>query len=153
MENLITVKDFATSCGVSDSIIYRHIRNLKKQLEDHVIKQYGKKWLDETAQTLISQRIKQNPVVVSDGEQEKKYQELEKRNNNLQDHLMQLQDEYVKATTTIQAQTEQINKLETEKLQIEGKYEELEQARSQLDKIKSRKLTFKERLTGRVMAE
>lgn len=61
------VKDFAAQLGVSDSIIYRHIRNHREELENWVLKKAKATWLTDEAQEFIRNLMVQQPIVVNEG--------------------------------------------------------------------------------------
>lgn len=79
----LKVKDFAAMQGVSDSIIYRHIRQHKEDLGDRVIKRGNATWLTEEGQEYIRGLMTQQPIVVGDGETSRKNAELEQENKAL----------------------------------------------------------------------
>lgn len=63
----LKVKDFAAQQGVSDSIIYRHIRNHREQLGDSVVKKSKATWLTDEAQDYLRNLMVQQPIVVNEG--------------------------------------------------------------------------------------
>lgn len=58
------VKDFAASMGVTESIVYRHIRNHREELGDGVIKKPKATWLTDAAQELLRGLMVQPPAPV-----------------------------------------------------------------------------------------
>jgi len=79
----LKVKDFAAMQGVSDSIIYRHIRQHKEALGDRVIKRGNATWLTEEGQEYIRGLMTQQPIVVGDAETHRKVEDLLEENRNL----------------------------------------------------------------------
>ena len=84
----LKVKEFAQQQGVSDSIIYRHIRNHKTELGSWVVKKSKATWLTEEAQAYLRSLMVQQPLVVNEGgapylqeieELKKKIEQLENR--------------------------------------------------------------------------
>ena len=62
-----TVRDYATQNGVSDSIIYRHIRNHRQELDGLVIKRGRQTWITDAGQDFLRQLMTQRPLVLADG--------------------------------------------------------------------------------------
>lgn len=61
----LKVKDFASEMGVSESIVYRHIRQHREDLGDRVIKKAKATWItDEGQQYLRNLMIQHEPSVV-----------------------------------------------------------------------------------------
>lgn len=59
----LKVKDFAAQMGVSESIIYRHVRQNQEELGDWVIKKPKATWLTDEAQDFIRNLMIQTPPV------------------------------------------------------------------------------------------
>lgn len=57
----LKVKDFAAQQGVSESIIYRHIRQNQEQLGDSVIRKPKATWLTDEAQEFLRGLMVQSP--------------------------------------------------------------------------------------------
>jgi DNA repair exonuclease SbcCD ATPase subunit len=79
----LKIKDFASMQGVSESIIYRHIRQHKDALGDRVIKRGNATWLTEEGQEYIRGLMTQQPIVVSDGDFQRQLDDLREENRNL----------------------------------------------------------------------
>lgn len=84
----LKVKDFAAMQGVSDSIIYRHIRQHKEALGDRVVKRGNATWLTEEGQEYLRGLMTQQPIVVGDGEIYRENEDLKKKIELLQDKLI-----------------------------------------------------------------
>lgn len=78
---LLRVKDFATERGVSESIIYRHIRNHREELGDMVIKKAKATYLTEEGQEYIKSLMMEQPLVVGDPETQAELADLKERYN------------------------------------------------------------------------
>lgn len=79
----LKVKDFAAAQGVTDSIIYRHIRAHKEALGENVYKQGKSTWLTDAGQAYIKDLMIKQPYLVSDTGINLKIYELEQENNRL----------------------------------------------------------------------
>lgn len=84
----LLVKDFAKSLGVSESIIYRHIRNHREALGDRIIKKAKQTWVTDEGQEYIKNLMVQPlPPVVGDADQARELAELRQENTRLQNEL------------------------------------------------------------------
>lgn len=97
------VKDFAAQQGVSESIVYRHIRQHKDELGNRVIKQGKATWLTDEGQEYIRGLMVQQPVVLHNNiaEVQDFRAKLEDKQNKielLQGFLLDAKDE-IKALT------------------------------------------------------
>ncbi len=138
---LIKLPEFARLNGVSERNVQKHISNHKTELEGHIDRR-GRNgtWLDSTAQEILQKYITAPlpPVMVDDT--------LSRKNAELQERLIELQEKYIALQSqlleqrqlTIQAQ--QLTEQQTQRLQ-----QELEATKAELQ----RKLTWRERLTGK----
>lgn len=187
----LKVKDFAAQQGVTDSIVYRHIRNHREDLGNDVFKRGRSTWLTDKGQEFIKDLMIKQPYVLSDTGINLKLYELQEENISL---LKQLSEERLKvqelmkltqqyslleekaklleaASSKKDEKIEQLhanNTAQTVKiaeisLEIENKdkmlrdvenrlkmtSDELYQLSADLDAEKNRKLSFKERITGR----
>lgn len=61
---MLRVKDFAAQQGVSESIVYRHIRQHREELGENVIKKAKATWLTDEGQDFIRNRMVQQPLVL-----------------------------------------------------------------------------------------
>ncbi|MGM9963361.1 MAG: hypothetical protein ACI319_10035 [Holdemanella porci] len=129
---MIKVQDFAHSKGVTDKAIYKHINRHREELGDHIQKQ-GKNgtWLDDYACEFISGLMISNPIVVGDSHQQAEIGKLKIRNEELMNQLLAAQQ------TIINLQGSMIE-LEVAKKQIEYKNDELNRAKEEIDRLKTR---------------
>lgn len=166
----LKVKDFAIQMGVTDSIIYRHIRNNRDKLGDGVQKRGKSTWLNDAAQAFIKDLMIKQPYPVSDTGVVQRIYELEQENKrllqDLADERGKSRDLYEKAgrllyleesnrnkDEQIASQNVQIGSILTEKAALDKKVAELEDALKQanfaLENEINRPLTFSERISGR----
>lgn len=146
---MISIKDFAKGQGCSETIVYRHIRNNKKELGSNVQKLHGKTWLTDEGAELIRSLMKQQPLVISDTNEEIKRLQEENRQllqslNLAKDKIIVLQEQNVALTL----ETSKIALLEAEngKAREEAQsYKETSQKLSEeLTEEKERPIGFKE---------
>lgn len=168
MTNVIDIKNYAKTKGVTTQAVYKQIANYQKELKEHIFKQSGKRWLDEYAVDFLDKQSGKSAVVVQSIEKDEaveilktKYTELLEEKNNLNNEYMQ----YIKDTTAelqkaksqlaiaekSQADLEKERKAEAETHQkaIVAQQNEIDELKEQLKAEQERKLTFKERFFGR----
>ena len=176
---IVKLGDYARECGVSDRAIQKHLKRLESELDGHFERRGTQgTWLDEVAQECIRSRLQTAPPpVIADNNLLRENEELRNKLISMQERYIQLQSqlvEQVKITAEAEAnikllesaeakqreQAEQIEeerKLKNEALDELGALKEkLKTAESAavesaaaLELERSRKLTLKERLTGK----
>lgn len=164
----MTVTEYATLKGISTQAVSNHLKRYKKELSNHVKMRGRSRVLDEFAVDFLNQKVTGARVTVYDGTKDEEIKGLQIENNKLQQQLIQIQQEYLQSQDRAHA-------LEVEKLRIEGAAEqkdekiknlesvaeqigaELEQAQAERDRanekmerLQTRRLTIRERLTGRL---
>lgn len=85
---MIKLQDFARECGVTD----RQIQRLLKKYEEELTGHFERKgpngtWLDEEARQILRSRMKQQPIVVGDGEIYRRNADLEQEVKDLNAEL------------------------------------------------------------------
>lgn len=100
---MISVKEFAFENKVSESIVYRHIRNHKEELGDRVQKAHGRTWLTDEGVNFIKNLMTQQTIV------------REKAN----DVVRQLENELRLKNASIEAQANIIKSLERDLIDFE----------------------------------
>lgn len=131
----LKIKDFAAAQGVSESIIYRHIRQHKEALGDRVIKRGNATWLTEEGQEYIRGLMIQQPIVVGDTEVYRKVDALQAEVLRLHEKLESTQDALVAAKQAqIDLQGTQAL-LEASERRTEALEASLEAAKADLDKF------------------
>ena len=84
----LKVKDFASQQGVSESIIYRHIRQHREELGEGVIKKPKATWLTDEAQDYLrSLMVQPPPPVIGDSQMAQELAEAEAENKRLSREL------------------------------------------------------------------
>ncbi len=176
---MISVKEFAFENKVSESIIYRHIRNHKEALGENVRRQHGRTWLTDEGVSFIKSLMTQQTIVrekandvVRNLEQEllaknasiqaqadiikalelklEGFEENKKLLEDGQKKIDALEDEKASLGREIEVQRGKV--AEAEKRALEANSEAY-RAKEELQAEKSRKLTWKERLLGRKIGE
>lgn len=146
---MISIKDFAKGQGCSETIVYRHIRNNKKELGSNVQKLHGKTWLTDEGAELIRSLMKQQPIVISDTNEEIKKLQEENRQllqslNLAKDKIILLQEQNV-ALTLENAKIELLEADNNKAREEAESYKETSQKLSkELTEEKERRIGFKE---------
>ena len=61
---IIDVKSYARQKGVSTQAVYKQISNYNDELKDHIIKEKGKRWLDDYAVEFLDRQSNASAVAV-----------------------------------------------------------------------------------------
>lgn len=123
----ITAKEFAAQQGVSDSIIYRHIRNHKEALGDRVFKRGKATWLTEEGQAYIKELMTMQPLIIKDNSKE--IEDLKEENKALLQALNAAKDKIIELTNqnaSLSIQTAKIELLEAENAKSEERVQAAE---------------------------
>ena len=158
------LQDFAAQQNVTERQIYRLLQKYADELQG-LYERRGQNgtWLTDEACEIIHSKMRQQPVVVSDGSLARQAEELKAKNLELLEELHTVQADMIelqKQNTKLIAETSRISLLEAdndvkaqklitadeEKQQLQA---EIEQLRQQLESEKQRPLTLRERFFGR----
>ena len=92
---VMTIKDFAKSRGVSYEAVRRQVQKYRnaEELEGHVIRNKGVTYLDEVAVAFLSERRRQSPLVVVHEDQNEQIEEKDRQIEELKKRLDILRDE------------------------------------------------------------
>lgn len=75
---MIKLQDFARSVGVSDRQIQRQIQKYAAEMEGHFERQGSNgTWIDEEGEAFLRSKMRQAPMVMYDGTNDRKMQDLE----------------------------------------------------------------------------
>lgn len=176
---VVKLGDFARECGVTDRAIQKHIKTLADKLDGHYERRGPNgTWLDEVAMDMIRGRmVTPPPPVVSDGRLTEENEKLRRALMELQTKYIAMQEKMIEQAALVaeaemgkrllqaaqadrdqKDQELQAERVRAEQAVMEAKeaQEKAAEARAQaeaaaaaLEAEKSRRLTLKERLTGR----
>jgi predicted DNA binding protein len=137
---MIKLQDFARQNGVTDRAIQKHLKKYESELEG-LFERRGSNgtWLSDEACRFLLGKMKTNPVVVLENENQAELERLRKRVEELEDRLERKDILIEKLQVRVEEKTCSIEELKQERLQIEAKLQE----------ERERKLTWKERITGK----
>lgn len=92
---MISIKNYASSKGVSPQSIYQHIKRYAAELDPHVIKENGVKNLDDYAVKFLDEKIEGDSIVVIDTQKDDEIKKLQQENKNLLYKLTSVQDKVI----------------------------------------------------------
>lgn len=158
------LQDFAAQQNVTERQIYRLLQKYADELQG-LYERRGQNgtWLTDEACEILHSKMRQQPVIVSDGSLARQAEELKAKNLELLEELHTVQADMIelqKQNTKLIAETARISLLEAdndvkthklaaaddEKQQLQA---EITQLRQQLESEKQRPLTLRERFFGR----
>ena len=158
------LQDFAAQQNVTERQIYRLLQKYADELQG-LYERRGQNgtWLTDEACKILHSKMRQQPVIVSDGSLARQAEELKAKNLELLEELHTVQADMIelqKQNTKLIAETARISLLEAdndvktqklaaaddEKQQLQA---EITQLRQQLESEKQRPLTLRERFFGR----
>lgn len=158
------LQDFAAQQNVTERQIYRLLQKYADELQG-LYERRGQNgtWLTDEACEILHSKMRQQPVIVSDGSLARQAEELKAKNLELLEELHTVQADMIelqKQNTKLIAETARISLLEAdndvktqklaaaddEKQQLQA---EIMQLRQQLESEKQRPLTLRERFFGR----
>lgn len=158
------LQDFAAQQNVTERQIYRLLQKYADELQG-LYERRGQNgtWLTDEACEILHSKMRQQPVVVSDGFLARQTEELKAKNLELLEELHTVQADMIelqKQNTKLIAETSRISLLEadndvkTQKLvtadeENQQLQAEIEKLRQQLESEKQRPLTLRERFFGR----
>lgn len=158
------LQDFAAQQNVTERQIYRLLQKYADELQG-LYERRGQNgtWLTDEACEILHSKMRQQPVVVSDGSLARQTEELKTKNLELLEELHTVQADMIelqKQNTKLIAETARISLLEadndvkTQKLvtadeENQQLQAEIEKLRQQLESEKQRPLTLRERFFGR----
>lgn len=158
------LQDFAAQQNVTERQIYRLLQKYADELQG-LYERRGQNgtWLTDEACEILHSKMRQQPVIVSDGSLARQAEELKAKNLELLEELHTVQADMIelqKQNTKLIAETARISLLEadndvkTQKLaaaddERQQLQAEITQLRQQLESEKQRPLTLRERFFGR----
>ena len=161
---MIKLQDFAAQQNVTERQIYRLLQKYADELQG-LYERRGQNgtWLTDEACEILHGKMRQQPVIVSDGSLARQAEELKAKNLELLEELHTVQADMIelqKQNTKLIAETARISLLEadndvkTQKLvtadeENQQLQAEIEKLRQQLESEKQRPLTLRERFFGR----
>lgn len=133
---MIKLQDFARQCGVTDRAIQKHLKTYAAEL-DGLYQRKGPNgtWLSDEACEILRSKIKRQPMVILDAEQNEKLQNLENENKKLLQELAEARRLIVeKQDALLEAKAVQA-RLEASERRTEALEADLEATKNDLDKF------------------
>lgn len=102
---MLSIKDYAAQKGISTQAVYKQLKIHKENLEGHVLKEAGKRMLDDYAVDYLNKRTQENPVYLLDQDIKNELERLKTREIELLKKLETKNDELnAKSNLIIQLQ-------------------------------------------------
>jgi len=94
---VMTIKQYAENQHVSYEAVRKQIVRYGEELKDHIVKRDRKQYLDEWAVKFLTERRRENPVILVTQENLEEIEELKKQVESLRTQLMTAQNELLKS--------------------------------------------------------
>ena len=147
---IIDVKSYARQKGVSTQAVYKQISNYNDELKGHIIKEKGKRWLDDYAVEFLDQQSNASAVAVQTIEKDEAVELLKDKYIAVLEDVKQMGIELQEAKSQLALAEKSQAQLEAEKQAERGQLErEIAELKEQLEAEQNRKLTFGERFLGK----
>lgn len=137
---LVTLREFAKEKKISYEAVRKQLIKYAEELEEHIVMVDGTRYLDEYAQSFLSERRRQSPIVVKIEDAQTDSDERAKEVESLRSELMQMQKR------VIQLQDEARNALE-EKIRYKLMLEDHEAMKQRLEDSEARAALAREDLS------
>lgn len=143
--NVITIRDYARQHGVSYEAVRKQVVQYRKELNDHIIMQGRKQYLDDEAVRILDEHRKKSAVSVVVEDRSIRMQELEEENRRLMTEIARLQtegnvfrDQIIQLLTEKQSYLEDKGRISLMLEQHEQQEKELKTALKELSENKER---------------
>ena len=135
--NMITMKDYADSKGISYEAVRRQVQRYSEELKGHITVQNRTQYLDEWAVDFLSERRRQSPIVVIKEDQSEEIDILKQQVESLKSVLEQSKAEVMSLREKdISSQYELID-LKKKMLLLEAKEEEQKETAQRLKEVET----------------
>ena len=94
---LMTIKQFAESQGITYEAVRRQVARYSEELSDHIIRKHRTQYLDEKAVEFLKERRRESPIVMQVVDQSEEIEELRSQIETLKAQLMSAQGELLKS--------------------------------------------------------
>lgn len=99
---MVTIKDYATSKGVSYEAVRKQVKTYAAELEDHITKKNRTQFLDEFAIEFLDNKRAENPIVIINEGREAELQALREENKALLVKIATLQEQIIAKSDKIE---------------------------------------------------
>lgn len=89
----VKIKEFAALQGVSESIVYRHIRQHREELGENIIKKAKATWITDAGQAFLRTLMLEAPMAISESADRMEIARLQREVNELKDKLIAKHEE------------------------------------------------------------
>lgn len=111
---MVTIKEYAEIKGVSTQAVYKQLKTHEKNLQGHIQKIKGTRYLDDEAVAYLNMQSENSPAVVIQTDNEEILENLKAENESLKAKVMILQEQLISKSDMIISLQEEMRLL-TEK--------------------------------------
>lgn len=144
---LVTIKQFADSQGITYEAVRRQVARYSEELSDHIIRQNRTQYLDEKAVEFLKERRRESPIVLQTIDQGEEIGRLQDQVESLkaqlvtaqnklleaQERVISLQDEAQKALEDRARYTALLEDHETQKKKLQETEDQLRRVEAERD--------------------
>lgn len=130
---MISLKEYAAKNKISYEAVRKQVVRYKKELGPHLVKVDKTQYLDDEGETFLNERRSKNPVVVEQKDKNEQIEELEKQIKILLSEKSMLESKVTALTEWKAEKAELIAEAKYQKLQLEDKSKQLQEAKKEAD--------------------
>lgn len=137
---MLKIKDYALNHGVTTQAVYKQISNHKKELEGHIIKEKGTRYLDQEAVHILESYRDNSPSIVVEQGNKEEMKAVQIENKRLKEELLVLQKKYIDVQEENSENLKQLMMLQQRTEQLEELKKQVSSQQEILDKVKQSSL-------------
>lgn len=137
---MMKIKDYALNHGVTTQAVYKQISNHKKELEGHIIKEKGTRYLDQEAIRILESYRENSPSIVVEQGNKEEMESVRLENQNLKEELLVLQKKYINVQEENRSNLKQLVMLQQNAEQLEELKKQVSSQQEVIDKVQQSNL-------------
>lgn len=137
---MLKIKDYALNHGVTTQAVYKQISNHKKELEGHIIKEKGTRYLDQEAIRILESYRENSPSIVVEQGNKEEVESVRLENQKLKEELLVLQKKYIDIQEENRENLKQLVMLQQKTDQLEELKNQVSSQQDVIEKVKQSSL-------------
>lgn len=140
---MTTIKQYAESQNVSYEAVRKQIVRYTEELKEHIVKKDRTQYLDEWAVDFLTERRRENPIILNDQDKTEEIEALRSQVESLKVKLMEAQNELLKEKDRVIGLQDEIREGLESKIKYtallednKAKEEKLKEAQDQITEIR-----------------
>lgn len=125
MVNVICIRDYAKSKGVSYEAVRKQVNRYKQELEGHIIVNNRTQYLDDEAVAFLDQKRAESPIIIMESAKDEELERLKAENELLKNQLLASQQDNIKVHKELLEATKLIAEAEVQKKLLADAEQEL----------------------------